>query len=127
MSKAKKYINPEQESTEDQDGSAVEYADPAKLSPIGDEELFTAEIDKMVAADAPRVFALCEEIGDRVEAVTIAWGMDFDGRAEVVSAADDGVSGVFGSAERARWLFSAHGKTKVRLVWLHNPVPSQAA
>lgn len=116
-----------QELMENQDDPEIEYVDPAELSPIGDEELFTTEIKKMVAEDAPRVFALCEEIGDRVDAVTIAWGMDFDGRVEVVSAAHDGVSGVFGSAERARWLFSAHDKIKVRLVWVHDPVPSQAA
>ncbi len=116
-----------QEFAEDQDGSEVEYVDPVELSPIGDEELFTAEIDKMVAEDAPRVFALCEEIGDRVDAVTIAWGMDFDGRAEVVSAAHDGVRGVFGSAERARTLFSAHDKIKVRLMWVRDTASSQVA
>lgn len=33
----------------------VEYADLAELSPIGDEEVFTAEIHRMVAAKAPRV------------------------------------------------------------------------
>lgn len=127
MSETNKRINPEQESLEDTVDSEIEYADPVELSPIGDEELFATEIKMMVVDDAPRVFALCEEIGDRVDATTIAWGMDFNDRVEVVSAADDGVSGVFGSAERARWLFSAHDKIKVRLVWVHDTVSSQAA
>lgn len=127
MGKENKNINPEQESIEDAGDSEIEYSDPEELSPIGDEELFTAEIKTMVAEDAPPLFALCEEIGDRVDAVTIAWGIAFDGRAEVVSATNDGVSGVFGSAERARAVFSSHDKIKVRLVWVRDPEPSQAA
>lgn len=127
MGKANKHINSEQESLEDAGDSEIQYSDPVESSPISDEELFTAEIKKMVAEDAPPLFALCEEIGDCVGAVTIAWGLVFDDRVEVVSADHDGVSGVFDSVEHARWLFSPHNKIKVRLVWVHDPVPSQAA
>lgn len=110
--------NTGQGSVEHQDDLEVEYVDPAELSPIGNEELYTAEINAMVTEDAPRLFALCVEIGSRVDAMTIAWGMSFDHRAEVVSAADDGVRGVFTSAERARKILSAQDKIKVRLVWV---------
>lgn len=118
MGEGNKHANTRQEFIEDDDDSGVEYVDPAELSPIGNEELFAAEINTMVAEDAPRVFALCEEIGQRADAVTIAWGMAFNGHAELVSAAHNGVRGVFGSAERARKWFSVHGKTTVRLVWV---------
>lgn len=116
MSQTEKNIK--QEFVVDQDDSEVEYVDPTELSPIGDQELFTAEINTMVAEEAPRLFALCGEIGNRVDAMTIAWGMAFNNHAEVVSAAHDGVRGVFNSAERARKLLSAHDKVQVRLVWV---------
>lgn len=116
MSKPNK--NTGQESMQVDDDSQVEYVDPAELPPMGDEELFTAEINKMVAEDAPRVFALCGEVGDRVDAVTIAWGMAFDDHAEIVCTTHDSARGIFDSAERARTLLSAHDKIKVRLVWI---------
>lgn len=118
MGEENKHVNTRQEFIEDDDDSGIEYVDPAELSPIGDEELFTTEINTMVAEDAPRLFALCEEIGQRADAVTIAWGMAFNDHAEVVSATHNGVHGVFGSAQRARKWLSAHDKTTVRLVWV---------
>lgn len=119
MSQENKHANTRQEPVEDDDSSEVEYVDPAELSPMDDEEVFTTEINKMVVEDAPRIFALCGEVGDHVNAVTIAWGMAFDSHAEIVSTTHNGAQGVFNSAERARTLLSADDKVKVRLVWIN--------
>jgi hypothetical protein len=100
------------------------WADDAKeddtegLSPLGNDAQFTAEINTMITDEAPSVFALVEEVGDRVDAAIIAWGMAFPDHAEIMSAGRHGVRGVFRSAERARKLLSANDKIKVRLVWV---------
>ncbi|MBV9483997.1 MAG: hypothetical protein JO249_25095 [Acidobacteria bacterium] len=88
-----------------------------ELSPIGDEELFAAEVAKMVAEDAPQLFALVGEIGERVDAITIAWGMAFTDHAQVITKSHDGTCGTFRSAEGARKILSADDKIKLHLVW----------
>lgn len=65
----------------------------------------------------PRLFALCElerdEEGELIDGGVLAWGMEFDHRAELVSS-DGGGRGSFGSADRAARLFAHTGE--VRLV-----------
>lgn len=57
------------------------------VSPRGmDEAIFVQEINEMVAADAPQTYAAVGEIGDRVDAVTMAYCLDFPDRFEVISA-----------------------------------------
>lgn len=115
----------EQEFSEDEDDPGIDYVDdPAELSPIGDEEVFSAEINAMVAEDAPRLFALCEEIGDRVDAGIIAWGLSFDDHTEVVyglNSTNSRTTVVCGSVERAYEWFAARLKvdSKIRIVWVH--------
>jgi hypothetical protein len=99
--------------------------DPAELLPIGDEETFTRAINKMVVDQAPRVFALCEEIGDRVDAAAVAWGMSFqDGHTELVYGHDgprSRITVVCRTPERARDFFasrSAQSGCTIRLVWV---------
>lgn len=118
MSETDKLVNTGQVLVDDTDSSEIEYVDASELSPIGNEKEFAREIGRMVAEEAPRLFALCEELGDRADAVTVAWGMSFDDFAEVVSAAHDGVRGIFSSAERARKRLSSGEKIKIRLVWV---------
>ena len=77
--------------------------DSKELSPVGDEEVFATEINRMVVDDAPRVFALVGEIGERVDAMTMLWGMDFDDYAQVISTGHKGTCGTFrppGSKQR---------------------------
>jgi hypothetical protein len=93
-------------------------ADPAELFSLGNEKTFTRLVRQMVEHEAPRRFALVEEIGERKDAEIIAWGIAFDDHAEVVSAAHDGVRAIFSSAERAQQRLSNHEKIKVRLVWI---------
>jgi len=92
-----------------------ETVEPA-LVDIGEdtEEEFAQEVAELVADEAPRVFALVEEYGERVDGRVIAWGMTFDDHAEVVSVGH-GLRGTFPSAERARRAFSR--RAKIRLVW----------
>ena len=96
-----------------------EYVDdPAKLSSLGDEKEFASLMIQLVGHEAPRRFALVEEIGERKDAMIVAWGIAFDDHAEVVSAAHDGARAIFSSAEAARRLLSSHEKIKVWLVWI---------
>ncbi len=85
-----------------------------ELEPLGTEEEFVTLIDELVAEDAPRVFALVEECGERVDARILAWGMAFEDHAEVVGVYR-GVYGRFRSAENARRTFAR--RRTVRLVW----------
>jgi hypothetical protein len=101
---------------EDDDTEYVD--DPAELSSMGDEKSFAEQVEALVAAETPRLFALVGEVEERKDAMIMVWGIAFAEHAEVVSAAHDGVRGVFNSAERACELLSAKGKVKVRLVWV---------
>jgi hypothetical protein len=101
-----KHLDNDQALIDKKEGSQVEYADLAELSPVGDEETFMREINKMIADEAPRRFALCEEIDQRVEAATAAWGLCFqDGHTELIYGLHDPRSRttvVCGSAQHAR-------------------------
>lgn len=94
-------------------------------SPVGhtegrsarDEEAFTAKVDKIVAAEMPRMFAMCEEIDD--DAAVVAWGLSFKDHAEMILA-DDGRQRhfLFSSAEYAPRELTARSKhCTLRLVW----------
>jgi hypothetical protein len=81
-----------------------------------EESVFTHEINEMVAAEAPPIFAGVAEIGDHSDAMITAWGLKLPGRIEVVSAGPDEARGSFCSLEHARKLLSANGKIKYRIV-----------
>lgn len=85
-----------------------------ELAPLGTEAEFAALLSELVASERPRLFALCEEDGERADGWILAWGMAFEDRAEVV-----GVEGVLRarlrSAEVALRLLS-QGR-RLRLVW----------
>lgn len=85
-----------------------------ELPPLGTEAEFSALLSELVAIERPRLFALCEEDGERADGWILAWGMAFDDRAEVVD-----VEGVLRaslrSPEVAQRLLS-HGR-RIRLVW----------
>lgn len=85
------------------------------LQRVRTEEEFVAELQEIVGEQAPAVFALCEEIGDRYCGQVEYWGMAFDDHAEVVRAAG-GERGSFRSAESAHRLFSVGHK--LHLLWV---------
>ncbi len=59
--------------------------DPADAPPWCDETRFASILEQLVADDAPRVFAVIQEYGTRLDAWIVAWGMAFDDHAEVIS------------------------------------------
>lgn len=54
------------------------------MPPLCDEEEFAEMVANMVADQAPRLFAIVAEYGDRVDAMCAAWGFAFDDRAYAV-------------------------------------------
>lgn len=51
------------------------------LPPICDEAEFAQEIAELVAAEAPRLFAVVQEYGERVDGRIAAWGLAFEDHA----------------------------------------------
>lgn len=60
--------------------------DPTGMPPLCDEPEFAELLNSIVAHEAPRLFAIVEEYGERVDGRIAAWGMAFTDHAEVVSA-----------------------------------------
>ncbi|MGH3855000.1 MAG: hypothetical protein ACRDR6_16195 [Pseudonocardiaceae bacterium] len=85
--------------------------------PLCDEAEFAAEVEGLVADFAPRLFALVEEAGVRVDGRIVAWGMTFEDHADVVGVLKP-ITRRFRCAERAHQAFSRRGK--IRLIW-YNP------
>ncbi|MBV9142148.1 MAG: hypothetical protein JO115_14745 [Pseudonocardiales bacterium] len=88
------------------------------------EEEFAQEIHELVDEEAPQVFALVEEYGERVDGWIVGWGFAFDDRVEVL-----GVNGrlrmTVKSVERAHRVFSRN--RKIRLVWTQPAVSGYAS
>ncbi len=82
--------------------------------PLCSEEEFAEEVRDLVAADAPQVFALVEEYGERLDGCVVAWGMVFDDHVDVLSV-NSGRRARLPSVELAHRAFSEH--RKIRLVW----------
>lgn len=87
---------------------------PVDLEPLCSEEEFAEEVRELVTEDAPRVFALVEEYGERVDGRIVAWGMTFGDHVEVISV-NNALHVSIPSPERAQRAFSR--RRKIRLVW----------
>jgi hypothetical protein len=92
--------------------------DPAGLPPLCDEQEFDALLKDMVAEEAPRLFAVVQEYGDRVDGRVAAWGMAFADRAEVVSVRR-GQRMSLPTPENALRLYACGSHIRARLVWLN--------
>jgi hypothetical protein len=90
-------------------------ADPAGAPPLCDEEEFAAILAEAVADEAPRLFAVVQVYGDRVDAWIAAWGMAFEDRAEVVSV-DSAVRISLSAPEGALRGFGFGSHIRTRLV-----------
>lgn len=73
------------ESHHDRHPADTTVPDPANTPPRCDETRFASILEQLVADDAPRVFAVIQEYGTRLDAWIAAWGMAFDDHAEVIS------------------------------------------
>ena len=87
------------------------------LPPMCGEEEFAQLMSEMVAEEAPRFFALVQELGDRVDGRIAAWGMAFDDSTEIVGA-EPGTHLTLRSPESAVHWFSRGEQVQARLVWL---------
>lgn len=90
--------------------------DPTGMPPLGDEAAFAALLNDMVAHEAPRLFAIVEEYGERVDGRIAAWGMAFTDRAEVVSVERTQRMSLQ-APENAVPLFHFGSHIRARLVW----------
>jgi hypothetical protein len=92
--------------------------DPAGMTPVGDEAQFGAMLECMVADYAPRIFAVVQEYGTRVDGKIAAWGMAFEDRAELVSISGGTRMSVQSPDEGVRrFRFGSH--ITPRLVWVN--------
>jgi hypothetical protein len=98
--------------------------DPATLAPLCDEVEFAQEIAELVADEAPRLFAVVQEYGERVDGRIAAWGLAFADYAEVVRLDSVGRLSLR-SPERAVRLFSRSPHITARLVWVNPEAPTR--
>lgn len=89
--------------------------DLTAIPPLCEAE-FAEMVDEMIAGEAPRVFAVVQEYGERVDARIAAWGLAFDDRAKIVDL--DGAFMSLRNPERATQLFGRGDQIHARLVWL---------
>lgn len=81
-------LHPNSENPENRDDwhpANAPASEPANTAPLYDEARFASILEQLVADDTPRVFAVVQEYGTRLDAWIAAWGMAFDDHAEVVS------------------------------------------
>lgn len=90
--------------------------DAGELLPACDEHEFAAIVEGMVADEAPRLFAVVQEYGERVDAVIAAWGMAFPDHAEIVAHQ---LRMSVRDPESALRMFTADGHIRARLVWFN--------
>jgi hypothetical protein len=96
--------------------------DPSGLPPLCGELEFSVLVTEMALAQAPRLFAVVQEYGERVDARVAGWGLAFDDRVDVI-----GVEGrlrmSMSSPERALRGFRTSPHVHPRLVWLTAETP----
>jgi hypothetical protein len=92
--------------------------DPRGLTPLCDEPRFAAFLAEMVVGEAPRLFAVVQVYGERVDVRTAGWGMAFDDHAEVVSV-DHKSRMSLHAPEDALRLFTFGSHIRARLVWFN--------
>lgn len=100
-----------------QPGQPSSEIDPADLTPLCDKAEFAQEIAELVADEAPRLFAVVQEYGERANGWIVAWGLAFEDYAEVVRL-DSTERLTLRSPERAVRLFSHGPHITANLVWV---------
>lgn len=91
--------------------------DPSELPPLCGEPEFSALLTELALAEAPRLFAVVQEYGERVDARIAGWGLAFEDRADVVGV-EGGIRMSLSSPERALRGFRTSPHIHPRLVWL---------
>ncbi len=102
--------------------------DPSGLSPLCGPEEFTAELESLVADEAPRLFAVVQVYGEWVDGRIAAWGMAFEDHVEIVTV-NRGLRMSLQTPDNALRRFTVGRHIRAHLVWL-NPdtaTPADAA
>ncbi len=92
--------------------------DPSGMTPLCGEPEFAAILESMVVDEAPRLFAVVQEYGERVDGRIAAWGMAFADHAEVVSV-ERGLRMSLQAPNDAPRLFTVGCHIRARLVWFN--------
>ncbi|MFD9889937.1 hypothetical protein ACFWY9_11405 [Amycolatopsis sp. NPDC059027] len=92
------------------------------FDPLDTPEEFDEAVAEMVAEDAPRLFAVVQVYGDRVDARVGAWGMAFENRAEVVTL-DGRRRLTLRAPERALRWFGRPANVTAHLQWVEPASP----
>jgi hypothetical protein len=92
--------------------------DPSGMTPLCDEPEFAAIAESMVADEAPRLFAIVQEYGKRVDGRIAAWGMAFDGHAEIISVERTQRMSARAPEDALR-LFNLGSGIRARIVWFN--------
>lgn len=85
-------------------------------TPFIDEPTFAAILEGIVADEAPRLFAVVQECGERMDGWIAAWGLAFDDHSEVMSR---DVHSSLRRPEDALRLFNVGSHIRARLVWFN--------
>ncbi|HEY2575471.1 MAG TPA: hypothetical protein VGI74_04115 [Streptosporangiaceae bacterium] len=99
--------------------------DPSDLPPLGDERKFAALLEEAIAEEKPRLFAIVQEYGERVDGRIAAWGMAFADHAEVVVVEYDRRMSL-PTPEKALRSFHFGDHVRARLMWI-NPAVTPAS
>lgn len=98
--------------------------DPTGLPSLYDEPTFAALLAEMVADEAPRLFAVVQEYGQRVDGQIAGWGLAFADHAEVISL-DQHRWMRLSSPSQALRMFRFGSHISARLIWpTSGPVPT---
>jgi hypothetical protein len=92
--------------------------DPTGRPPLCAEGEFAEVLEGMVADNAPRLFAVVQEYGQRVDARIAGWGLAFDDRAEVMST-DGQLRMKLAAPEQGLGGFHYGSHIRARLVWFN--------
>jgi hypothetical protein len=87
------------------------------MEPLYDAEEFEAALAEMVAEEAPRLFAVVQEYGEREDARIHSWGMSFHDHADLISVGGSVRLGMRSPEHALRWA-SAGPLITAQLVWL---------
>jgi hypothetical protein len=99
--------------------------DPSGMAPLCDEDEFAAELAALVAEEAPRLFAVVQEYGERVDGRIAAWGLAFDDHAWVLPVDHLGRM-TLPAPEQALGRFTIGSRIRARLVWFDPHAASPA-
>lgn len=89
---------------------------PGDLRSLGDEPEFAALVADLVAVSAPRLFAVVQEYGTRVDGRVAAWGLAFDDHVDVLDVGGVGRARVH-SLERAVSFYARPPEVSTRVVF----------